>query len=42
MTPAYEGDPQEPKVVRKEQWWSAPARSGDDHAGAKRASAAGD
>jgi small-conductance mechanosensitive channel len=42
MTPAYEGDPQEPKVVRKEQWWSAPARSGDDHAGAKRASAVGD
>jgi hypothetical protein len=26
MTPAYEGDPGEPKVVPKEQWWSAPAR----------------
>ena len=26
MTPAYEGDPQEPKVVPKEQWYLAPAR----------------
>jgi small-conductance mechanosensitive channel len=26
MTPAYEGDTSEPKVVRKEDWWSAPAR----------------
>ena len=26
MTPAYEGDPDKPKVVPKEQWWSAPAR----------------
>jgi small-conductance mechanosensitive channel len=26
MTPAYEGDPEEPKVVPKDQWWSAPAR----------------
>jgi small-conductance mechanosensitive channel len=26
MTPAYEGDPERPKVVPKEQWWSAPAR----------------
>ena len=42
MTPAYEGDPQEPKVVRKEQWWSAPARPGDEHAPAKRATAAGE
>ena len=25
MTPAYEGDPEQPKVVPKEQWWSAPA-----------------
>ena len=25
MTPAYEGDPQEPKVVLKEQWYAAPA-----------------
>jgi small-conductance mechanosensitive channel len=25
MTPAYEGDPAEPKVVPKEQWWTAPA-----------------
>jgi small-conductance mechanosensitive channel len=42
MTPAYEGDPQEPKLVRKDQWWSAPARKGEEHAGAKRASATGD
>jgi small-conductance mechanosensitive channel len=27
MTPAYEGDPEQPKVVPKEQWWSAPARA---------------
>jgi small-conductance mechanosensitive channel len=26
MTPAYEGDPAQPKVVPKDQWWSAPAR----------------
>ena len=26
MTPAYEGDPDEPKVVPREQWYSAPAR----------------
>jgi small-conductance mechanosensitive channel len=26
MTPAYEGDPEEPKVVPKEQWFTAPAR----------------
>ena len=26
MTPAYEGDPEQPKVVPREQWWSAPAR----------------
>jgi len=25
MTPAYEGDPAQPKVVAREQWWSAPA-----------------
>jgi small-conductance mechanosensitive channel len=26
MTPAYEGDPEGPKVVPKEEWFSAPAR----------------
>lgn len=26
MTPAYEGDPEKPKVVPKEQWFSAPAK----------------
>jgi small-conductance mechanosensitive channel len=28
MTPAYEGDPEEPKVVPREQWFAAPARNG--------------
>ena len=27
MTPAYEGDPQTPKVVPKDQWYQAPATS---------------
>jgi small-conductance mechanosensitive channel len=27
MTPAYEGDPERPKVVPKEQWFAAPAKS---------------
>ena len=26
MTPNYESDPEQPKLVPKEQWWSAPAR----------------
>ncbi len=26
MTPAYEGDPGQPKVVRKDQWFAAPAK----------------
>jgi small-conductance mechanosensitive channel len=25
MTPAYEGDPEQPKVVPRERWWTAPA-----------------
>jgi small-conductance mechanosensitive channel len=25
MTPAYEGDPEKPKVVPKDQWYEAPA-----------------
>jgi small-conductance mechanosensitive channel len=25
MTPAYEGDPEQPKVVPKDQWFLAPA-----------------
>ena len=33
MTPAYEGDPEQPKVVPKEQWFSAPARSAEAGAG---------
>jgi hypothetical protein len=27
MTPAYESDPVEPKVVPKDQWYAAPAHS---------------
>jgi small-conductance mechanosensitive channel len=27
MTPAYEGDPEAPKVVRKEDWFNAPAQT---------------
>jgi small-conductance mechanosensitive channel len=27
MTPAYEGDPEQPKVVPKEQWYTAPAKA---------------
>ena len=30
MTPAYEGDPERPKVVPKEQWWTAPASKRDE------------
>ena len=29
MTPAYEGDPDVPKVVRKDQWYLAPAKASD-------------
>jgi len=27
MTPAYEGDTPEPKVVPKDQWYAAPAQA---------------
>ncbi|HTN43212.1 MAG TPA: mechanosensitive ion channel domain-containing protein [Nitrospiria bacterium] len=30
MTPAYEGDPAQPKVVRKEDWFAAPAAPPDE------------
>jgi len=30
MTPAYEGDPEQAKIVPKDQWYSAPARLPDD------------
>jgi small-conductance mechanosensitive channel len=33
MTPAYEGDPDEPKVVPLEQWYAAPASSDQRRAG---------
>ena len=26
MTPAYEGDPEQPKFVPKDQWYAAPAQ----------------
>jgi small-conductance mechanosensitive channel len=29
MTPAYEGDPQSPKVVPKDQWYLPPAKAVD-------------
>ncbi|HKA61369.1 MAG TPA: mechanosensitive ion channel domain-containing protein [Methylomirabilota bacterium] len=32
MTPAYEGDPETPKVVAKDQWFQAPARPPDEPA----------
>ncbi len=28
MTPAYEGDPERPKIVPQEQWYAAPAENG--------------
>jgi small-conductance mechanosensitive channel len=31
MTPAYEGDPQQPKVVPKSEWYAAPASRPDPH-----------
>jgi small-conductance mechanosensitive channel len=31
MTPAYEGDPPEPKVVKREDWYTAPAVSPGEH-----------
>ena len=30
MTPAYEGDPEVPKVVPREQWYLAPARAAEE------------
>jgi small-conductance mechanosensitive channel len=30
MTPAYEGDPEQPKVVPQEKWFASPARGGGD------------
>ena len=29
MTPAYEGDPEQPKIVPKSQWFPAPARAAE-------------
>jgi hypothetical protein len=33
MTPAYEADPQQPKLVPKEQWYLAPAAVARPEAG---------
>ncbi len=33
MTPAYEGDPEHPKLVPKDQWYAAPARRPDSVGG---------
>jgi small-conductance mechanosensitive channel len=38
MTPAYEGDPEQAKVVAKNDWFQAPARPGKESAaGAEQA-----
>ena len=39
MTPAYEGDPEQAKIVPKDQWYTAPARSQHDGNGASTATA---
>ena len=33
MTPAYEGDPEQPKLVVKDQWYAEPARPPEAHQG---------
>ena len=38
MTPAYEGDPEVPKVVPKDQWFSAPAKTVAEPQGEKSVS----
>jgi small-conductance mechanosensitive channel len=37
MTPAYEGDPREPKVVARQDWYAAPARQAERRAESRRA-----
>ena len=34
MTPAYEGDPEQPKLVPREKWYAAPARPPEQPGGA--------
>ena len=36
MTPAYESDPEDPKVVPREMWWAAPARPSAEDPSPKR------
>jgi small-conductance mechanosensitive channel len=33
MTPAYEGDPEQPKLVARDQWYAEPARAPEAHQG---------
>jgi small-conductance mechanosensitive channel len=33
MSPSYRGDPSQPKVVPRDQWYAAPARKADDQGG---------
>jgi small-conductance mechanosensitive channel len=41
MTPAYEGDPERPKVVPREEWYAEPARPPDAKGEPGRAAAPG-
>jgi small-conductance mechanosensitive channel len=42
MTPAYEGDPEQPKIVPRENWYLAPATRGQSTAQPESARAAGE
>jgi small-conductance mechanosensitive channel len=42
MTPAYEGDPEEPKVVPREHWYTTPAEERTEAGGASHQSSGGD
>jgi small-conductance mechanosensitive channel len=39
MTPAYEGDPEQPKVVPKDQWYTAPAATSEPNSRNTKSSA---
>jgi small-conductance mechanosensitive channel len=38
MTPAYEGDPEQPKVVSRDQWYLSPAKAAEAPASGGRKS----
>jgi hypothetical protein len=42
MTPAYEGDPEQPKIVPRENWYLAPAARGQSTAQPESARTAGE